>query len=27
VSAEPGIVNVKSGSEEMSMEGTKYSEW
>ncbi len=27
VSAELGIVNVKSGSEEMSMEGTKYSEW
>jgi general secretion pathway protein G len=27
VSVEPGIVNVKSGSEEMSMEGTKYSEW
>jgi general secretion pathway protein G len=27
VSAEPGIRDVKSGSEETSMEGTKYSEW
>jgi general secretion pathway protein G len=27
MSAEPGINDVKSGSEEMSMEGTKYSEW
>jgi general secretion pathway protein G len=27
VSAELGIVNVKSGSEELSMEGSKYSEW
>ena len=27
MSAEPGVYNVKSGSEEMSMEGTKYSEW
>ena len=27
VSAEPGIVDVNSGSEETSMEGTKYSEW
>jgi general secretion pathway protein G len=27
VSAEPGIYNVKSGSEETAMDGTKYSEW
>jgi general secretion pathway protein G len=27
VAAEPGIFNVKSGSEELSMDGTKYSEW
>ena len=27
LSAEPGIFDVKSGSEETSMEGTKYSEW
>jgi len=27
LSAEPGIYNVRSGSEESSMEGTKYSEW
>jgi general secretion pathway protein G len=26
-SAEPGIRDVRSGSEETSMEGTKYSEW
>jgi general secretion pathway protein G len=25
--AEPGIYNVKSGSEATSLEGTKYSEW
>ena len=25
--AEPGVYDVKSGSEETSMEGTKYSEW
>ena len=25
--AEPGIYDVKSGSEAMSLEGTKYSEW
>jgi general secretion pathway protein G len=24
---EPGIFNIKSGSEETSMDGTKYSEW
>ena len=24
---EPGIFNVKSGSEDTSMDGTKYSEW
>ena len=24
---EPGIYDVKSGSEETSMDGTKYSEW
>jgi len=27
MSVEPGVFNVKSGSEETSMEGTKYSEW
>lgn len=27
LAAEPGIYNVRSGSEEMSLEGTKYSEW
>ena len=27
MSAEPGIIDVKSGSDELSMEGTKYSEW
>jgi general secretion pathway protein G len=27
VSAEPGIRDVKSGSEQTSMEGTKYAEW
>jgi general secretion pathway protein G len=26
-SSEPGVFDVKSGSEETSMEGTKYSEW
>lgn len=26
-SAEPGVYDVKSGSEATSMEGTKYSEW
>ena len=25
--AEPGIYDVKSGSEETAMDGTKYSEW
>ncbi len=25
--SEPGVYDVKSGSEETSMEGTKYSEW
>jgi general secretion pathway protein G len=25
--AEPGVYDVKSGSEALSMEGTKYSEW
>jgi len=25
--AEPGIFNVKSGSEDTSMDGSKYSEW
>ena len=27
VAAEPGVYDVKSGSEETSLEGTKYSEW
>jgi general secretion pathway protein G len=27
LSVEPGIFNVKSGSEEMSMDGTPYAEW
>jgi general secretion pathway protein G len=27
LAAEPGVYDVRSGSEEVSMEGTKYSEW